>query len=63
MIAGTVLRDDSSVMNLGDLSILIILCKQYETLGESQKKRFHEQYMMTEREVQLLFSKKAELEK
>ena len=57
------LRDETSVLSLGDLSILILLCKQYETMNDSKKKRFYEQYNMTEREIQGLFSKKAELEK
>ena len=62
MIGGSVLRDHSSILNLGDLSTLIVLCKQYENLNDSRKRRFHEEYMITENEIQSLFSKKQELD-
>jgi hypothetical protein len=63
MIGGSLLRDQSSFLNLGDLSVLIHLCKEYENTHDSHKKRFYEQYRMTEREIQMLFSKKKELER
>lgn len=63
MIGGKVLRDQTSLMNLGDLAILIQLCKTYESMNETQKRIFYDAYKMTEREIQMLLSKKTELEK
>lgn len=50
-------------MNLGDLALLIQLCKTYQQINDTQKRAFYEAYRMTEREILLLLSKKVELEK
>ena len=56
-------RDKKTLMSLGDLSPLISMYKSYEKMTETQKKRFHDQYQISEKEIQMLYSKKLELEK
>lgn len=53
---------DKSLMNLGDLSPLILMYKKYEQMTDGKKRLFHERYQITEKEIQMLFSKKLELE-
>ena len=53
---------NKSLMNLGDLSPLILMYKKYEQMSDGNKRKFHEQYQITQKEIQMLFSKKQELQ-
>ena len=59
-------RDRSSqaaeLTNLGDLAPLIWIFKRYEKIDPAKKKKFHNDYSISEKEMKKLFTQKEQIE-